>query len=147
MPISDWSSDVVSSELFSGGLSFRKPDITIGVEDNPYLRRLYIIPRNRWFNVYLHEFLRDDDDRALHDHPWVNLSILLRGQYVEHTATGATLRRAGAIKFRLPTAAHRIALVDGDPVWTLFIPGPRLRGWISEERRVGKESGDSCNNQ
>src|SRR3546814_13935116 len=88
-------------------ISLRKPDITIGGEDNPYLRRWYIIPRNRWFNVYLHEFLRDDDDRALHDHPWVNLSILLRGQYVEHTATGATLRRAGAIKFRLPTAAHR----------------------------------------
>src|SRR3546814_7255198 len=95
-------------------ISLRKPDITIGGEDNPYLRRWYIIPRNRWFNVYLHEFLRDDDDRALHDHPWVNLSILLRGQYVEHTATGATLRRAGAIKLRLPTATHRIALVDGD---------------------------------
>src|SRR3546814_20880058 len=80
----------------------RAPSFVIGGEDNPYLRRWYIIPRNRWFNVYLHEFLRDDDDRALHDHPWVNLSILLRGQYVEHTATGATLRRAGAIKFRLP---------------------------------------------
>src|SRR3546814_8204117 len=45
-------------------ISLRKPDITIGGEDNPYLRRWYIIPRNRWFNVYLHEFLRDDDDRA-----------------------------------------------------------------------------------
>src|SRR3546814_2387634 len=101
----------------------------MGVVYNPYLRRWYISPLNRWFNVYLHEFLRDYDDRALHDHPWVNLSILLRGQYVEHTATGATLRRAGAIKFRLPTAAHRIALVDGEPVWTLFITGPRVREW------------------
>lgn len=28
---------------------------------------------------------RSDDDRALHDHPWVNMSILLEGTYTEHT--------------------------------------------------------------
>ena len=35
-----------------------------------YLSRWHIIPRNRYFNIYLHKFVGSDDDRALHDHPW-----------------------------------------------------------------------------
>ena len=57
----------------------RTPDLVIGGWDDPYLLRWWLIPRNRWFNVYLHLFLRSDDDRALHDHPWFNLSFLLEG--------------------------------------------------------------------
>ena len=111
----------------------RPPDFVIGGADYPYLRRWYVIPRNPIFNIYLHHFLRSDDDRALHDHPWLNLSILLRGQYVEHTINRGgvnvrTNRKTGDFKFRLPVAAHRIELNDG-PCWTLFITGPRLREW------------------
>ena len=29
--------------------------------------------------------MRDDEDRALHDHPWHNVSLLLVGQYIEVT--------------------------------------------------------------
>ncbi|MGE0425288.1 MAG: hypothetical protein AB7O88_23720 [Reyranellaceae bacterium] len=111
----------------------RPPDVVIGGADNPYLKRWWLIPRNRFFNVYLHRFLRSDDDRALHDHPWWNLSMLLDGRYVEHTISAGginvrTERRAGDWKFRRANAAHRIELVDG-PCWTLFITGPRLREW------------------
>jgi hypothetical protein len=112
----------------------RAPDVVIGGHDNPYLRRWFVIPRNRFFNVYLHEFLRSDDDRALHDHPWVNCSVLLRGGYVEHTiAPGGihvrTERWAGSVAFRMSgKTAHRIELPYG-PCWTLFITGPRYRSW------------------
>lgn len=44
-----------------------KPHFVIGNADNPYMLRWFILPRNRLFNIYLHKFLRDDDDRALHD--------------------------------------------------------------------------------
>jgi hypothetical protein len=64
----------------------RGPDFVIGAADNPYLRRWFLIPRNRFFNIYLHQFLRDDDDRALHDHPWPWLSAILRGAYFEITS-------------------------------------------------------------
>jgi hypothetical protein len=112
----------------------RAPDFIIGGADDPYLLRWFVIPRNRIFNIYLHKFIRSDDDRALHDHPWTNLSILLRGCYVEHTiASGgcnvAIKRVAGEWKLRLlGTFAHRLELVDG-PCWTLFITGPRYRAW------------------
>ena len=111
----------------------RSPDFLIGGSADPYMRRWWIIPRNRLFNVYLHHFLRSDDDRALHDHPWINLSVLLEGSYVEHTISDGginkrTTRRAGQVKVRHPKAAHRIELAHG-PCWTLFITGPRVRDW------------------
>lgn len=60
----------------------RPPDFEVG---DGYLGRWFIIPRNRWFNVYLHRFTGSDDDRALHDHPWWSLSIMLAGALDEHT--------------------------------------------------------------
>lgn len=122
---------------------WREPDFYIGGKENPYLLRWWVIPRNRFFNVYLHKFLRDDDDRALHDHPWVSLSIVLRGGYFEHMPFRFAYRPVGSIVFRRSTAAHRIrldtkAVYDRDgnyvgtrsvPAWTLFITGPRIREW------------------
>ena len=121
----------------------RYPDIIIGEEHNPYLLRWYIIPRNRFFNIYLHKFCRSDDDRALHDHPWLfNLSVLVEGIYHEHLPGGRVVRRmAGRLsgfKFRWGKSPHRVALLktwgeciprlglriqEEEPVWTLFITG------------------------
>lgn len=111
----------------------REPDYVIGKAGEPYLERWYVIPRNPLFNIYLHHFLRSDDDRALHDHMYVNASILLCGRYVEHTieAGGWHRRityRAGDIKLRRAKSAHRIEL-DRGPCWSLFITGPRIRNW------------------
>ncbi|MGN6518542.1 MAG: hypothetical protein ACTHK2_03855 [Dokdonella sp.] len=114
----------------------RPPDFVIGGEERPYLRRWWVLPRNPLFNVYLHEFLRSDDDRALHDHPWANVSVLLRGEYVEHLPEGARPRHAGDVVVRLlGSMRHRIELVrDGAGAeracWTLFITGPRYRPWF-----------------
>src|SRR5881392_3402104 len=66
-------------------IASRPPDFTVGSPDRPYLQRWWLLPRNPVLNVYLHQFLRDDDDRALHDHPWDWCSVLLKGGYCEHT--------------------------------------------------------------
>ena len=112
---------------------FTKPARYIGGKDNPYLSRWYIIPRNNWFNIYLHKFTRSDDDRALHDHPWWNVSVILKGWYWEIISNNPELlipRVRGNIVFRKATQLHRIELpVEGYPVWTLFITGPRIREW------------------
>ncbi len=117
----------------------RTPDIIIGGAAEPYLRRWWLIPRNRWFNIYLHQFLRDDDDRALHDHPWAwNASILLSGRYHECLPGRIQkLRRPGRVYFRWGKAPHRIMLERKDglsdksvvPAWTIFITGPVVRPW------------------
>ena len=120
----------------------RAPNVIIGPSQAPgqpdYLRRWFIIPRNRWFNIYLHRFGRSDDDRALHDHPWLfNCSIVLRGMLAEvtecrgrHACWGQTRRglSAGDWRFRWGRAAHRLELRSAH-AWTLFITGPRIREW------------------
>lgn len=113
-------------------MASRPPDFVVGTPEEPYLRRWWLIPRNPVFNVYLHHFLHDDEDRALHDHMYVNLSVLLRGAYREHTRAGVRQRTAGTlsgVKMRLPRTAHRIALINRAPCVTLFITGPRVRNW------------------
>lgn len=112
----------------------RPADFVIGDRRRPYLERWFVVPRNPVFNVYLHRFLRSDDDRALHDHPWANMSVLLDGEYIEHRiAAGGihirNIRHAGDVCIRLSgRVAHRIELLNG-PCWTLFITGPRYRQW------------------
>ncbi|PJZ51593.1 hypothetical protein CH380_19295 [Leptospira adleri] len=111
----------------------RNPDVVIGDPADPYLQRWYLIPRNRLFNVYLHRFLKSDDDRALHDHPWVSLSILLEGEYIEHTIQEGGIHKKKRItgsgfRFRSSKFAHRIEVTNQSAV-TIFITGPAIRGW------------------
>ena len=147
----------------------RPPDFVIGGVENPYLLRWWLTPwsglyrdipeekRTRWQrfvralpNAYLHIFLRSDDDRALHDHPWLcNASFLLDGSYTEyvpgwkvrrHAGQGKTrwerdpqnpiaiLRDAGSWYFRWGRAIHRVHLHAG-PCTTLFITGFAVREW------------------
>lgn len=137
-----WLARLLRDRLIERVADRRKPDFVIGGEANPYLKRWWLIPRNRVFNLYLHHFLRSDDDRALHDHPWWNVSLLLDGAYVEHLPgadmqAGYSIRReSGALVFRKARAAHRIELDlsthmarGEEPVWTLFVTGPRIREW------------------
>jgi len=110
----------------------RDPDFVIGGHADPYLRRWWLIPRNRVFNIYLHQLLRSDDDRALHDHPWLNCSFILQGGYVEHTIAAGSVhrrveRRTGDVAARSPWTAHRLE-VSG-PCWSLFLTGPTVRAW------------------
>ncbi len=107
-----------------------KPHEIIGDDkDNPYLKRWHIIPHNRFFNVFLHQFLRDDDDRAMHDHPWASLSVLLCGKYIEVTDAGEKYYKFGSIKFRSSFYKHRIKLINNKPAITLFITGRETREW------------------
>lgn len=143
-------------DRFSGWLirraMHRDADFAIGGRDNPYLLRWWLTPwsrlyrrvpeerRTRWQRfvvslpgIYLHWVLRSDDDRALHDHPWWNASLLLRGSYVEHkiAAGGVHYRtrvNAGDVVLRTARAAHRLE-IDAGPCWSLFFFGPRVRDW------------------
>ena len=104
----------------------RAPDFVIG---DDYLRRWYVLPRNPFCNVYLHEILASDDDRALHDHPWQNTSVLLDGSYIEHDRNGRHLRVAGDVVTRTAETMHRLEIEPGGRAVSLFVTGPKLREW------------------
>lgn len=145
-------------------LGHRQPDFIIEGNDSAFLERWYVVRANhRWSrmnrakrqriegesprsdprglrcNVYVHRFLRSDEDRALHDHPWPWATLLLSGQYHEYLADDETnpagpasprLRQAGDLVVRGRAARpHRIELIDGEPAITLFLTGPTVREW------------------
>jgi quercetin dioxygenase-like cupin family protein len=114
----DWADSLMES---------RDPDFVIG---DDYLRRWWVIPRNNNCNVYLHDIRKSDDDRALHDHPWQNSSWLLRGSYFEHVPGGqVNLVKQGDFLTRAANALHRLEIIEGDRVVSLFITGPKIREW------------------
>ena len=104
----------------------RPPDFTVGQR---YLKRWYIIPRNPFFNIYYHVFGASDDPRFLHDHFYINCSIILEEEYKEHMVDGIHTRKEGDIVIRLPKTLHRIEIPEGKIVTSLFITGPRVRMW------------------
>lgn len=110
-----------------------------------YMQRWWRVPRNRATNIYFHIVRRSDDDRALHDHPWISLSIVLDGGYFEHEIMEGGIHKRtwygpGAMRFRWHgKKAHRLELQQkrfGDmerivelPAKTIFVTGPVLRRW------------------
>ena len=106
----------------------RPPDFLIGSPDNPYLRRWHLVRRNFLFNIYLHHIVRDDDDRALHDHPWRYVSFILSGGYWEVTESGHRWYGRGSVVRRRAVHKHRLE-VGSNGAWTLFFSGHRTREW------------------
>jgi hypothetical protein len=121
--------DLEEMQVWARARMHRAPDFVIGDPDQPYMRRWWIVPRNKQCNVYLHEILRSDDDRALHDHPWANTSFLIDGSYVEITPAGEFVREPGSLVVREATDAHRLVVADGARVVSLFTTGPIVREW------------------
>lgn len=111
-------------------------------DGKPYLRR-YIIMRNAWFRIFIHELLISDEDAELHDHPWNFMTFLLSGGYVEELPQSSARVHYGwaepdykTMKIHWPRFSlirhqardlHRIELEK--PTWTLFIAGNKYRKW------------------
>lgn len=114
---------------FAARVQRRSPDRVIGAAPDPYMLRWFVWRSRAVSNLYVHEFLRSDDDRALHDHPWWSVSVCLDGEMVEHLPGGRIRRvRAGDLRVRGARHAHRLELVS-DRALTLFLTGPKVREW------------------
>lgn len=98
----------------------------ISFEGDEYLRRYRII-RLPFLRVYVHNILRSDRDRHLHDHPWSFWTLILEGKYREHMLDGVVERGKGSIGWRPATSLHRVEIVE--PAWTLVVCGPKWRTW------------------
>lgn len=105
-----------------------------GDQGQPYLERAFLFSV---FGVtaYLHRFVGDDPDYNLHDHPWGwSFSIVLLGRYIERFLCGPMVMSRHIRWFNwIPGYRfHRIGLnplYRRQRVWTLFVHGPRVKGW------------------
>lgn len=136
-------------------LSARLPCRLIdGDQGEPYLERYYLFGAFGW-HAYLHRFVDSDPDRGLHDHPWGRaISLVLSGGYdeIRPVRTGEPARTCTRTlnSWRLNRLAgtdfHRVVLRDRRPVWTLFLHGPRVKGWgfvqNGEYRAMARDGGE-----
>ncbi|MCF8719242.1 hypothetical protein [Nitrospina gracilis] len=102
----------------------RQADVVI---EKDYLSRWWVF-KSPWLRVYLHKVHRSDRDRALHDHPWHNASLILSGAYEEILWGGSRALGPGCLVLRRATFRHRLVVVRG-PVVSLFVTGPKIREW------------------
>lgn len=102
-----------------------------------YMIRHYVIPRNRFFNIYIHTFLRSDRD-DYHDHPWHFWTWIVRGGYTEYTPDKRTVRSEhnNSFIYRRATDLHKVILKRSYSLserhlapMTLCFTGPTIREW------------------
>jgi hypothetical protein len=120
-----------------------------------------------WQNARVHEILRSDEDRELHDHPWDYTSVILKGGYTEIThwdnfrdavkwaekegrpggiGFDAAMRKwelrvmytAGDVLRRKADFAHRLLVEEGKTATTLFIMGKKKNAWGFYTKEQGK---------
>lgn len=124
-------------------------DVTLQADRiGDYMRRWLLM--TPWGTVRLHNILRSDEDRDLHDHPWDFASLILRGGYVDVVPLGqndgrgrlrlrahatflkstmlvARVFRAGQVVRHRAEDLHRLEVPT--PAWTVVLTGPVRRRW------------------
>lgn len=147
----------VTNWLIRRAMRMPYTNITSADGSQVYMRRYWLFNpypadssgKRAWWqfpiSIRLHQIMREDDDGALHDHPWNARTFILRGWYHEARREPShkdvllgdadprswierhCLRGAGdAARLRFGEY-HRITEVSEGGVWTLFVTG-RYRG-------------------
>lgn len=126
----------------------------IGPDECPYVQRWFV--QTPLGTARVHHFMRSDDDRALHDHPWSFVTLVVRGSYRDITAcpwcadgkvriqrwpepeagpecgpclgTGVRVDELtpGSVRYRPAEHQHR---VESDGAWTIVLSGRKRRTW------------------
>lgn len=114
---------------------FKKRTYIIHTNGSKYLLRVYLKHKGIFPEVFLHKFYASDQDRWLHNHPfqWAT-SFVFMGIYKETKLNDNKLacydivRSSPTINRISIKDYHKVTLIK-DPIWTLFIAGPRVQGW------------------
>lgn len=129
----------------------------IGRPECPYMRRI-VIPLPFGMSFRIHRFLRSDNDKALHDHPWwfVTFPLHTYDEYIEQDSgvcyCGMSVeshkgfedhgvcpgpidnpvrsgRTVKRFRFHFRPAEHRHAVYIIRPTTTFVLTGPKRREW------------------
>jgi hypothetical protein len=98
----------------------------MGRKECPYLYRWTFLFFN--FSIRLHHWIRSDDKRFFHDHPFNFISIILKGCYINVTPNGKFNVKAGSIWFGKATQKHYLD-IPKKGAWTLLLCGRPYRKW------------------
>lgn len=118
----------------------------VEVNGELYMRRWRFRKDNTW-GFRLHNILKSDEDRELHDHPFTFITFILWGGYWEHLADGSRtwhgmfscLKRPATTLHRLELAPEwrketdergiTITVKRERPAWTFVLRSRYFREW------------------
>lgn len=133
----DWLEEVIGVDAW---IENKTPDRVIGdtkAREGPYLFRWIVFRIKHVVHMYLHMFLRDDND-VPHDHPSDSISFVFDPMQEAYWPDANDLSACiintvprGSIVLRSAGYTHRIVGVTGRKLKprTLFIFGPKRREW------------------
>ena len=94
--------------------------------DNPYLYRWTFLFFN--FSIRIHRWIRSDDKRFFHDHPWNFISVILKGKYVNVTPKGSFPVKAIS-RWKSNALDRHYLEIPKDGAWTILICGRPYHKW------------------
>lgn len=98
----------------------------LGEKECPYMYRWVF---NFWlFAIRIHRWVRSDDKRHFHDHPWGFITIVLKGGYVDVSPDKRDVLSPGSIRYRSAYHKHYVEVPE-EGCTTLLITGPPIRNW------------------
>lgn len=100
---------------------------TLHCDSGPYVHRWIV--ETPWGSLRLHHWVGNDDQRALHDHPWAFYTLVLKGGYLDKTE-GLRIEemKPGRLRYRPARHTHTVLLTTKD-CWTLVLTGPKVRNF------------------
>lgn len=118
-----------------------------------HFRRWKIFESN-WFNIYIHQILKSDTDKHLHNHPWNFISFIIQSGYFETRPEGVRPCFGGVV-VKKAREFHKIKLIpksilgeDETECWTLVFTGKRINpDWGYLLHDINKKVGVVVNNE
>lgn len=109
-------------------------------DGSDYLWRWHVAGNRNGRGIYLHHFIKGDNDPDPHSHPWPFTTLVLSGGYtderwkIDDTTGCAVIEghetcRPGRLYSRKAHHIHRVLLPPGKKGWTLVFRGKRICDW------------------
>lgn len=96
----------------------------------PLMVRYYLTPCVFGLRLCIHHFLRSDNDRHYHDHPWSYISLIFKGGYWEHYPGHIEGNRH--LEFDKFTWYSKWAIIQRPKEWKHWVQLARLKGLTKE---------------
>jgi hypothetical protein len=107
----------------------------------------YVLFRTPWGGIQIHKFVREDEERHLHNHPRKFWTLVLIGGYREEfrrlrfTCKEWREWASGTWHPFELESQHKIVKLFRVPTWTLVVVGPKRQEWGFYTDTFGRSSG------
>jgi hypothetical protein len=98
----------------------------LGDKECPYAYRWVFIFFG--YSIRIHKWIRSDDKRYMHNHPWWFLTFILKGSYTDVSNKGEEFLKRFSFRFRLANHSHYVSIPKTGAV-TILITGRPKQKW------------------